>query len=1180
MISERSSDITSLIARARSRWRTMTALRAWTVGALLAAVALGASLFAHRLLQPEGAALVLLWTTAAGVVLAVLATSMAPLRRAPRDLQMARFIEERCPELEDALVTAVAHDSPRPGTMAAAVVRDAADRARRIDLDLVVSRRVLRRAAIVAAAATAAFAAAMGFSAGPARGAARIAGVYLFPARLALEVTPGDVRIRAGESLRIVARTAGQRVVPVLLVRDGDARRESRMEAGPDGFAVTIDGVDHDFHYHVTAAGASTREFAVTVLRPPRVERIDLRYEYPQGFGMAPRAEEDGGDIYGPAGTRVQVTIHTDKPVQSAALTLTGGQPVVLSPRGGEMVGELTITGDGSYRVALADGDGLTNPGETEYFIRTLQDRPPDVRIIRPASDRQVTPVEEVSIEAAADDDFGVEALDLVYSVRGGAEQVVPFDRRGSGTAVTGSRMLYLEDLGVRPGDFVAYYARARDVGRGRRSTEARSDIFFLEVTPFEQELKAADSQGMGAGGGDNEQSLEELIQGQKEIVTATWNLDRRGRESGVRSEDDVRAVGRAQRDLRSRTQTLLGQMQRASNVRRRQPGGRGGAAQPDAMAEAVGRAAQSMESAQRELEAIRTSAAIPSELTALNELLHAQAEVRQRQIQQQASGNGGRGANRQQQDMSSLFDRELAQQQQTNYESPASRETRDERAGDEAADQIQDLARRQDELSQREQGVARRRGSMTPDDLRRELERLTREQTELRRQAEELAREVQQGQQSQQGQQGQQGQRGQQGQQSQQGQGRQQGQQQGQPQGQQPGQQAGGGRGGGSAGDRQQASRDLQQAAEEMQAAAGELRRDNPQQASERGSRAADRLRDVEQRMRGSQPDDRRRALGEMQLESRQLADAQRRLGQDGAGREGGDRADRARRRAGEQERLAERAERLDQSVRTLARDGEADSLREQTALDEAVRELDRSGTAERMRDAARAERQVADGGGANTGGGRGRDQTGRGRQPLTPRESEEIARGLERLAERLGAAGAQDGQSDQASQELARLRELREDLAQLDRQLGELRGRGGDPNGQGARGRGGRQSADGQGAEGGRSGQNVEAAGTWQDARDLLGELHEFGAVPDVEGFNPGQSAPGTEPWKQDFARWDELKQQAAAALERAERTAADRLREQQSRDRLNAGASESVPEQYRKLVERYYRALAGGK
>ena len=88
--------------------------------------------------------------------------------------------------------------------------------------------------------------------------------------------------------------------------------------------------------------------------------------------------------------------------------------------------GELTIVDDGSYRVALSDGDGLNNPGETEYFIRTLEDRPPDVRIIKPASDRKATSIEEVTIDARADDDFGVAALDLVYAVRGGQEKVVP----------------------------------------------------------------------------------------------------------------------------------------------------------------------------------------------------------------------------------------------------------------------------------------------------------------------------------------------------------------------------------------------------------------------------------------------------------------------------------------------------------------------------------------------------------------------------------------------------------------------------------------------------------------------------------------------------------------------------------------------------------------------------------
>jgi hypothetical protein len=54
--------------------------------------------------------------------------------------------------------------------------------------------------------------------------------------------------------------------------------------------------------------------------------------------------------------------------------------------------------------------------------------------------------------------------------------------------------------------------------------------------------------------------------------------------------------------------------------------------------------------------------------------------------------------------------------------------------------------------------------------------------------------------------------------------------------------------------------------------------------------------------------------------------------------------------------------------------------------------------------------------------------------------------------------------------------------------------------------------------------------------------------------------------------------LKKQAAAAIEKLESTAATRLREQQAKDRLAAGAAQGVPDSYRSLVEQYYKALAG--
>ena len=1082
--------LAALLDRVRRRWRAIAWLNASARGASGAALVLICALLAPWVAPPEGLPFVLLWGVAVAAVVAVVVWLIVTRRGTPRDVQLARFIEERCPQLEDSLATAVAQLDGGESPVAAAVARDAARRVDQLDIDAIIGRPALRRAALAATGAVVVLALAAAFSARPMTQAARMAGMYLFPERLGLNVTPGDVKVRAGESLRIAAVVTGGVIVPVVRVESGAGWRETRMQPAPGGFAHTIDRVERDFRYAVQAAGASSREYTVTVVHPPRVERIDLHYEYPAAFGMAPREEADAGDIYGPAGTRVRVTVRADKPIQHAALNLTGGTPIALTAAGEGATGELTILEDGSYRIALADLDGLASPGDTEYFIRTLQDRPPDVRIIRPASDRQVTPVEEVSIDAGADDDFGVASLDLVFAVRGGPEKAVPFERKGSRTAVTGSRMLYLEDLGVRPGDFVSYYARARDISRGKRSSETRSDIFFLEVTPFEEEFVVSQSQGSGAGSGD-EQSLEELSKAQKDVITATWNLDRRSREAKGQSQDDIRAVAHAQSDLRGRAAAMRSELQRAGDMRRRRaPGARGAAAGgADPMLEAVTRAVEAMGRASRQLEDLKTTDALPHEMTALNELLRAQAEVRRREIQQQANGTSGRGSNRQQEDLSSLFDRELTKQQQTNYEAPSGGESKQQNGkSDEVANQIRELARRQDELSRRQGELAKRRDRSTEEEQRRELERLTREQMELRRDAEELARNLQQE--------------------------RQQG--------------------------RQQASRDVQQASEDMQGAASELRRDNPQQASTRGSRAAERLRDIEQRMRGTQPGDRQRAAGELQLESQQLADAQRRLSKEGAsGRGAGDRTDQARRRAFGQERLAERAERLEQGVRQLAAASQRAEPNTRSALNDAAQEVDRSRTSQRMRDAARAERQDAG--------------TQAGQPSPEVRQGEEIARGLERVASRLGKAGGQDDASQQLGEELSRLRQLREELAGLDRRLADLRAEGG-------------------------TGEH-SAQQSWGDVRELLNEVRRGDPkmAPDVEGFNPGRSAPGTEPWKQDFARWDQLKVQLAAALERAEQRTADRLRDQQSRDRLAAGGTQAVPEQYRKLVERYYRALA---
>ncbi|HUE86585.1 MAG TPA: hypothetical protein VMO26_10955 [Vicinamibacterales bacterium] len=1136
-MSDRPVELEAILTEVRRRWTRRSRWRASMLGAAAAAVIVLTGWSAVALLAPDGIPLLVISGFVLATAIFAIARAGWSVRGAPTDRQVARLIEERETQLDDVVATAVDYGARPDATprMRQALFGDAAravaalgDRA---NLDRVLSRQSVRRAWLRAAGAFAVLAIAVAGFAPSLWRAANVASAYLFPARLTVAVTPGSTKVLAGEPMTITARIGGfeGEVVPTLTVAVGDESRSLRMSPGEDAgtFAVTVESVRTSFAYTVSAANARSDNYAITVIRPPRVERIDLHYEFPRGVGLEPRTDEDSGDIYGPPGTKVRLTIAADKPIASAFLLLDDGSKLPLIGNAELLDGGLTIDGDGSYRIALLDHDGLESPGDTEYFIRTLHDRPPDVRILRPASDKHVMPLEEVQIAARADDDFGIASLEIVFQTPSGKERAVPIGVAGGLTA-SGVHTLFMEDLNVQPGDFVTYYARARDVNRGRRSTEARSDIFFLEVQPFEEEFVAAQSQQQGQGAGMQGGALEDLAEAQKQIIVATWNLDARARRArGVPSPQDVTAVSKAQSELRDRAEQVSAQAQRMSDPRRRRRTGG-----PAPGEDPIGKAVEAMDRAVTELDRFSTSSAMPHEMEALNHLLRAEAENRRRQVSRSQQAGGGGGQNRSEADLSSLFDQELRKRQQTNYESPNSTEEREEQEQTDPLERIRELARRQDALNRQQQDLARAREQMDEEELKRQLERLTRDQNELRQQAQQLAEQMQQS--------GQTGGRGSQG---------------------------------------QDESRRLREASEDMRNAATGLRQQDGAQASQSGDRAAERLRDLEQRMQASRPDDRRRALGDLQLETRQLADQQRRLASEAGRTARGPAGDDARRRlAGEQERLADRAERLEEQVQRLSRAGQGDS-NERRATEEAARELSRQNVADRMRQSADAMRQGS---------------------PLDA-QPQDVAKALDRVAEQLSAAsGAQSADARRASEQLGRAQELRDRMRELDRSIEQLQRESqaqqrGQPQApqpgaqQGAQGAPAGAQGEGTSGQGGGS-----AAGTGGRLEQLQREVNEqmgqaqrlaesirretpgLGANMDSSWW-PSFSAPGTEAFKQDFSRWESLKSSLLVALEDVETQRSGELRAQELKERFNVGGHEAVSDAYRELVDKYYRSLA---
>ncbi len=73
---------------------------------------------------------------------------------------------------------------------------------------------------------------------------------------------------------------------------------------------------------------------------------------------------------------------------------------------------------------------------------------------------------------------------------------------------------------------------------------------------------------------------------------------------------------------------------------------------------------------------------------------------------------------------------------------------------------------------------------------------------------------------------------------------------------------------------------------------------------------------------------------------------------------------------------------------------------------------------------------------------------------------------------------------------------------------------------------------------------------------------------------------TAPGTEAFKQDFAKWEDLRRQATQALENVESSLSKKLQAKRSKDRLAAGADDKAPPEYRRQVDDYFKAIARKK
>ena len=227
-----------------------------------------------------------------------------------------------------------------------------------------------------------------------------------------------------------------------------------------------------------------------------------------------------------------------------------------------------------------------------------------------------------------------------------------------------------------------------------------------------------------------------------------------------------------------------------------------------------------------------------------------------------------------------------------------------------------------------------------------------------------------------------------------------------------------------------------------------------------------------------------------------------------------------------------------------------------------------------------------------------------------------QELARALEKAADKLASAtGSQDGESQKLSEQRARAQELRDRLNETGRQLAQAgqagragpAGRAGQAGDAGRAGGGGQngssaqkspgqtgKAGEGQGGGGGGTGTDLEKLRDQyqkqlQETKELADQMRREdpsfargggGGFTFEAPTSVGLSAPGTEAFKQDFAKWEEMRRQATQVLDSVETALSKKIQAKQAHDRLTAGADDKAPPGYQQQVDDYFKAIAGKK
>ncbi len=264
-------------------------------------------------------------------------------------------------------------------------------------------------------------------------------------------------------------------------------------------------------------SSVNTKIGKINVTDKPIIRAMNGNIIYPSYTRITPRQfYEDNGDISALIGSRVDLTIYTNKQLKNATiiyeqtyklasevddsiLDSTKKVAIQMKSDGRKATGSFRINNSGVYYITITDEDDRINEDIIKYQIIALKDEYPQISLIEPQGDSKVSENALLPLKIAISDDYGFSKMLLHYKLilskytepdRNYSSIEIPFL-----TTDLTAEVPYLWDLnkiGISPEDKYEFYIEIfdNDIISGPKS--ARTEALTVRLPSLDEILQSA----------------------------------------------------------------------------------------------------------------------------------------------------------------------------------------------------------------------------------------------------------------------------------------------------------------------------------------------------------------------------------------------------------------------------------------------------------------------------------------------------------------------------------------------------------------------------------------------------------------------------------------------------------------------------------------------------------------